>query len=88
MEFLYSIIRRMFPSLKDEDFSLKDDGEGAYILEWNSEHEKPTISDLEAYWAEHKDEILAELEPEPEKVDILEQTQSDLIFTLMMNGVI
>lgn len=88
MEFLFNIIKHMFPNIKDEDFTLKDDGEGVYILEWKSSETQPTIEELDSYFQSHKDEILELLKPTPSQVDVLEQTQADLIMTLMMNGVI
>ena len=33
---------------KDLDFILRDDGEGVYISEWNSESPQPTVEEIEA----------------------------------------
>jgi hypothetical protein len=33
---------------RDNDFSLQDDGAGAYIKEWNSASPQPSVADIEA----------------------------------------
>ena len=40
----------------DKDFIMQDDGDGAYIAEWRSSSDRPTVADIEAAhneWAAH-----------------------------------
>jgi XkdW protein len=92
MEFIYETLKHKYPTLEVEvDYILKDnnDGEGAKIAEWKTEaFPKPNSAELANYWNEFKDQILDLFKPAPNQIDVLEQTQADLIMTLMMGGVI
>jgi len=46
----------------DIDFVLQDDGNGAYIGEWNSSSPKPTVADIEAAHTEWETEFAAKQE--------------------------
>lgn len=87
---LNATIKHMYPDLDSEkDYSLRDDGDGQYILEWNAKGiDQPSTASLIDHWERFKDEITDMFKPGPSEVEILEQTQADLIMTLMMNGVI
>ena len=47
---LYAAIKHIYPELKDHQFLLQDDGEGAYIATWDSTRAQPTQEELEAAW--------------------------------------
>ena len=50
-----SILKR-YPGLTENDFSLRDDGEGVYIDIWNSEDSKPKMSDVISWVAEDEND--------------------------------
>ena len=53
---LYSAIKLLYPDIKDSEFSLQDDGEGAYISSWKSEtYPLPSLEDLQAFYQEVED---------------------------------
>jgi hypothetical protein len=88
---LFATLAHMYPNLKiDEDYILREDpdtGENV-ILEWNADVEQPTTQSISEHWEQFKDEIEKLFERQPSELEILEQTQADLIMALMMNGVI
>jgi hypothetical protein len=53
-----SILKR-YPELKEDDITLRDDGAGIFISQWNSEEPKPTITQINQWVAED------EAEPKP-----------------------
>jgi hypothetical protein len=86
---LYETLKHKYPELEaDKDYILRQEGDVMYIAKWNSAEPQPEMQDLRDYWEQFKDEIAEMFKPAPTDVQILEQTQADLIFTLMMNGVI
>lgn len=44
---LYESIIGFYPEITDDQFTLQDDGEGAYIKEWNYSKPEPTQEQLE-----------------------------------------
>lgn len=66
-----------------KDFMFKNEGEGAYISEWKYDKPQPTEAELTTAW----DEIMAIPSP-PSELDKLKKQQADLMFELMMKGVI
>lgn len=79
-----SILKR-FPGLKESDFILEDrgDGNGIRISLWNNESPMPTMDEV-LLWIAEDDALPKPLTPFEE----LQKQQADLIFELMMNGVI
>ena len=48
---LYQVIINKYPGLKvDMDFTLKDDGQGPYILSWTNDNPQPTVDEINAEW--------------------------------------
>jgi hypothetical protein len=45
---LYQSIKHIYPAIRDSQFSLQDDGEGAYIKAWEYSEPRPTASQLQA----------------------------------------
>jgi hypothetical protein len=86
MDFLYETLKYRFSDLEVErDFVLRNDGNGSYIAEWKTTtYPMPTLEDLQAYYTTNQTAI-SEMFKRPPTV---EETQADLIYTLMMNGVI
>jgi hypothetical protein len=67
-----SILKR-YPELKEDDITLRDDGNGIFISYWNSEKPKPTITQVNQWVAED------EAEPKPKtEIDILKDQNADL----------
>jgi hypothetical protein len=79
---LESVLKR-FPELTKDDVRLQDDGNGVYVAYWNSDKPRPTTEDL-INWNTEDANLPKQLTP----FEQLEKDQTDLIFTLMMNGVI
>ena len=88
MDFLYETIKHKYPDLEDgRDFVLKNDndGNGSYIAEWKTTaFPVPSLEELQTYYTTNQTSI-AEMFKRPPTT---EETQADLIYTLMMNGVI
>lgn len=85
----FKTLMHMHPDLKEDEFVLKDEGNGVFIAEWNTDRlTQPSIETIKEHWERFKDEIENLFRPEPSGLEVLEQTQADLIMTLMMNGVI
>lgn len=82
----YKALKHLHPDLEiDRDFVLRDDGEGVYILNWNVDRPKPTDSEINTAW----EEIRADTEAEPlSEIEFLKKQQTDLVFELMMKGVL
>jgi hypothetical protein len=77
-----SILRR-FPDITKYDIVLRDDGEGVYIDIWNSDKPKPTMEQV-YQWVEEDSTL-----PKPlSEIEAIKKDQADLIFSLMMNGVL
>ena len=49
---LYQAVKHLYPELSDDDFSVKDDGNGPYILNWSSVLPQPTEEELSGIWEE------------------------------------
>jgi XkdW protein len=86
MDFLYETLKHRFPDLEDDkDYVLRNDGNGSHIAEWKTTlYPMPTLDELQTYYTTNQTSI-AEMFKRPPTV---EETQADLIYTLMMNGVI
>jgi hypothetical protein len=81
----------MFPGLTWDQFEVFGDVTMDWqITRWDSEHPKPSKEQIIGHWEAHADAIVesARPKPVPDPLVILEQTQTDLIFQLMMAGVI
>jgi hypothetical protein len=81
-----SAIRQLFPdAVSTEDYLVQDDGNGAYIAEWNLTDPQPAEEELQAAWEKYQ------LNPPPVPLTPLEELQkqqTDLVFDLMMKGVL
>lgn len=81
---VYQVIKHLHPQLKAErDFVLRDDGEGAYILRWNVEIPEPTEEELAQAWEAIKSE-----QPPLSEVEAVKKEMTDLVYELMMKGVL
>jgi hypothetical protein len=49
---LYESIKHIYPAINDREFSLQDDGEGAYIKSWEYSEPQPTEEQLESVESE------------------------------------
>lgn len=79
---ILSILKR-YPNMNLADIELRNDGNGPYIEKWNSEDPQPSMAEVNQWVAE--DESL----PKPlTPLEELQKQQADLIFELVMNGVI
>jgi DNA-binding transcriptional regulator YhcF (GntR family) len=85
---VYKTIKHMYPNLSEDAFLLKDEGQGVFIAEWKASEAQPSIESLQEHWDNFKEEIENLFRPDPSQLEVLEQTQADLIMALMMNGVI
>lgn len=83
---LYETLKHKYPDLEDiQDYLLFNDGTSTYIAEWrNQTIAEPTMAELTTYWEQNQTSISDMFKPQPS----VEETQADLIYTLMMNGVI
>lgn len=80
-----AMIKRMFPEATLNDFEVVN-GE---ITNWNLTETKPTRAELEAFWEENEESIIAEQATPPfDPLAELQKQQTDLIFELMMKGVL
>lgn len=70
---LYHAIKHIYPDIKDDDFIVYDDGNGAVIREWLSESPKPTNEELNAAWDEVKDMLPPDPLEELSEVDKLKE---------------
>jgi hypothetical protein len=80
-------IMYLFPEADPtSDFIVMDDGDGIqYIAEWNMPHPKPTEKDLEAAWTAYQSNPHSRPLTEIEQ---LRKEQTDLVFELMIRGVL
>jgi hypothetical protein len=86
----YTILK-LRPDLTLNDFDIFGDAEMNWeITRWNTELPQPTKEEVEECWLQFSDEIIESAKPKKSEnpIILLEQTQTDLIFQLMMNGVI
>jgi hypothetical protein len=81
---LGALIKHLYPSaVSQKDYAVKNDGDGAYIAEWYLNEPQPTQEELEAEWAKYT--------PEPRpltRLEEVERQQTELVFELMMKGVL
>lgn len=49
---VYTVIKRIYPNLSDNDFEIQDDGEGGYIKEWKATEPQPTDEEILSVWKE------------------------------------
>lgn len=80
---LYESIRFIYPNIQDNEFILKNDGDGPYIADWNYSEPQPTQEELVEANAQLKPPVIPLSQSEQNEKDI-----AGLTFTLMMNGVI
>jgi hypothetical protein len=72
-----SILKR-YPSLNENDFTLRDDGEGIFIDVWNCDDPKPTMEEVEQ-WA-----LEDENEPKPKtEIDLLREENAQLNLSII-----
>lgn len=82
----YKALKHLHPDLElDKDFVLKDDGRGAYILEWDVNRLMPSDEEILQAWQQIKD--IPEQHPLTE-LELIKKQQTDLVFELMMKGVL
>lgn len=43
---MYHTIKSLYPSIRDDEFALQDDGEGPYIVRWSRPEPKPTVQEI------------------------------------------
>lgn len=79
---ILSILKR-YPNMTFADIELRNDGNGPYIEKWNSEDPQPSIAEVNQWVAE--DESL----PKPlTPIEEVQKQQTDLMFELMLRGVL
>lgn len=81
---IFSCILHIYPDLKPgKDFSVQDDGEGQYIATWDNDFQIPTTEEMQSAWVEVSSKPLP-LTP----IEELRKQQADLVFELMVKGVL
>lgn len=78
------ILKAMFPNVEFGKYEVVN-GE---ITVWKLEDPQPTAEELEAYWMEHKQQLLSEqLKPPKTEFEILKETVDQLVLDDLMRGV-
>lgn len=80
-------ITQLYPNVKPSiDFSVCLDVDGSqYISEWNLEQPQPTQEELQAAWDQYQANPPS---PTLDPISDLKKQQTDLVFQLMIKGVI
>jgi hypothetical protein len=83
-------ILHMNPNLKWGDFEIFGTDDNWQIVKWNSTEMQPTKQAIIDYWTANESTIMEKEKPEQPKnvIGDLQKNQSDLIYQLMMAGVI
>lgn len=83
------LLNHLYPQLKNsKDYLVidKGDGKGAVLAEWyTTDFTKPTDEQLQLAWEEYQSNPP---EPKLSEVEQLAKDQADLMFTLVMKGVL
>lgn len=80
------LLAYQYPHLKvGKEYLVKDDGSGAFIAKWEASEPQPTDEELQIAWDEY---IANPPEPELAPVEDLQKQHTDLVFQLMMGGVL
>jgi XkdW protein len=80
-------LKHLFPDKKQpDDYYVFEEVDGVpEIIKWNIEEPQPTEEELQAAW----DDYIANLpEPPLSPIEELKKQQADLVFELMMKGVL
>jgi hypothetical protein len=80
----------MNPNVKLSDFSIFGTGDNWEIIRWDSSEPKPDKQAVIDYWNANQDAVTESAKPKPitNVLGDLQKNQSDLIYQLMMAGVI
>lgn len=83
---LAKVLKYKYPNLEAfQDYTVMDNGDGAFIAEWNATEPHPKEDELQAAWEE------MQVNPPEQPIsdfDILKKQLTDLTFDLMMKEVL